>query len=136
MTNKSNHDNDRFPSGPWTGFYLDPRQPGQHRTDLDLSFYRGKIAGSGSDKAGAFTITGRYSEDGEVRWSKSYAGHAVTYRGFREGKGIWGTWQLEDGGHVVRGGFHIWPQRAGEGIEENAEVAASDPAETLLNAGT
>jgi hypothetical protein len=41
----------------------------------------------------------------------------VFYRGFREGKGIWGTWEISVIGH---GGFHIWPLAAGEG-EHNVE---------------
>ena len=31
----------------------------------------------------------------------------VFYRGFGEGKGIWGTWEIR---WEARGGFHIWPR--------------------------
>ena len=51
----------------------------------------------------------------ECHWTKTYLGsHEVFYRGFREGKGIWGTWEI-GGGLWGRGGFHIWPKAAGEG---------------------
>jgi len=47
-----------------------------------------------------------------VGWTKTYIGaHDVFYRGFREGKGIWGTWEITV---HARGGFHIWPKRMGE----------------------
>ncbi|MEZ5963254.1 MAG: hypothetical protein R3F56_05335 [Planctomycetota bacterium] len=120
-------DDDRFPSGPWTGFFLDPRHPGRHRMDLDLTFTRGKIGGGGADSVGAFTVFGRYSDDGECRWTKEYPAHDVVYRGFREGKGIWGTWELQEHGRAVRGGFQIWPKGHGEGIAESVEAEAPAP---------
>lgn len=123
----------RFPSGPWTGFYLDARQPGRHKMDLDLSFTRGKIGGGGADSVGSFTLFGRYSDDGECRWTKEYPSHDVAYRGFREGKGIWGTWELVEHGRPIRGGFQIWPKGQGEGVSE--EVEAEAPAPMLLVAG-
>lgn len=43
--------------------------------------------------------------------------HDVFYKGFREGKGIWGTWEIRK---VGRGGFHIWPL-GGDGDENEAE---------------
>ena len=48
--------------------------------------------------------------------------HEVYYRGFREGKGIWGLWELPN----ESGGFHIWPLGQGEG-EQNYE-SAEEPA--------
>src|SRR6185503_5598371 len=86
-----NHD--AFPSGPWTGFYnYSPKD--KHRMDLDLTFAGGKMSGGGNADVGA---------------------HDVSYRGFREGKGIWGTWEIS---LFARGGFHIWPKRVGEGETE------------------
>ena len=42
---------------------------------------------------------------------KAYiAGHDIYYRGFREGKGIWGLRELPN----ESGGFHIWPLGEGE----------------------
>ena len=49
---------------------------------------------------------------------------AVFYCGFRESKGIWGTWEILSD---IRGGFHIWPRAHSEGEEEasSAEVSVS-----------
>ncbi len=110
-----------FPSGPWTGFYN--YGPGdRHRMDLHLNFASGRLTGDGTDDIGRFVINGKYDEATlECYWTKTYVGgHDVFYRGFREGKGIWGTWEISLWGH---GGFHIWPRQAGQG-EEKAEVEA------------
>jgi hypothetical protein len=87
--------------------------------ELDLTFASGVMSGDGSDDVGRFLVKGKYdTQSCECYWTKSYIGaHDVFYRGFREGKGIWGTWEINIFGH---GGFHIWPIGAGEG-EENAE---------------
>jgi hypothetical protein len=109
-------DDELFPSGEWTGFYV---QYGvQWRQDLVLTFADGGVRGSGGDALGPFAIRGRYDRAAlEVTWQKSYLGaHTVDYRGFREGKGIWGTWELAP----LRGGFKIWPRRAGEEVEADA----------------
>jgi hypothetical protein len=101
----------RFPSGKWVGFFIDRRLPGRHAMELVLTFNQGNMTGSGRDKVGAFTIDGAYQlSDGLCVWVKQYVGkHAVGYRGFNEGKGIWGTWELKDRGQTFTGGFHIWP---------------------------
>jgi hypothetical protein len=107
-----------FPSGPWRGFYN--YQPGdRHAMDLDLTFANGLMSGDGRDDIGLFLVKGKYDpQSRECHWTKSYIGaHDVFYRGFREGKGIWGTWEINVFGH---GGFHIWPLAAGEG-EHNLE---------------
>jgi len=82
--------------------------------EMNLTFAHGFIAGEGNDDVGRFFIKGRYEADTrECHWIKSYVGaHDVFYRGFREGKGIWGTWEIAIRYH---GGFHIWPRGAGEG---------------------
>ena len=110
-----------FPSGPWTGFY-NYRPGDRHRMDLALTFTKGVLSGDGVDDIGRFLIKGRYdTASRECYWTKSYLGaHDVFYRGFREGKGIWGTWEITIQYH---GGFHIWPRGAAEG-EEQAETAA------------
>jgi hypothetical protein len=104
----------RFPSGSWTGFFLQPLIPGRHLMELLLTFSRGTIKGEGRDWVGEFIVHGRYSlEDGKCHWSKRYlAKHDVFYQGFNEGKGIWGTWEIPpiDGFQHQRGGFHIWPE--------------------------
>jgi hypothetical protein len=89
--------------------------------DLQLTFTNGAIAGSGNDDVGPFVIKGTYDlNNRECWWSKTYVGaHTVLYRGFREGKGIWGTWDI---GILCHGGFHIWPKTANEGAE-NIEIA-------------
>ena len=122
-----------FPSGPWTGFYnYSPKD--KHRMDLHLTFAGGKMTGDGNDDVGRFTIHGQYDEKSlECSWIKTYIGaHDVFYRGFREGKGIWGTWEITPAFH---GGFHIWPKRAGEGdTEAEAEEQArplAQPAEEI-----
>ena len=103
----------KFPSGPWIGFYVysDSRQR-RHRMDIALTFARGRVSGSGSDDIGRFTIQGKFDgRSGEVYWTKTYIGaHDVFYRGFREGRGIWGLWEIFDSLH---GGFHIWPLGSG-----------------------
>jgi hypothetical protein len=105
-----------FPSGPWTGFYT--YQPGdKHRMDLHLTFANGTMRGDGNDDIGRFLIDGHYAAQScECHWTKTYPGsHSVFYHGYREGKGIWGRWEI---GAFSRGGFHIWPRGASEGEAE------------------
>ena len=99
----------RFPSGPWTGFFLQPGMPGKHWMELQLTFQEGNLSGAGRDWVGTFTVRGRYAvANGECHWTKKYTGkHDVYYRGFNEGKGIWGVWEI---GPSFKGGFHIWPK--------------------------
>jgi hypothetical protein len=96
-----------FPSGEWVGFYTHRGSDKRFLMDLRLEFKGGIMTGDGADGIAEFTIAGSYSEDaGECEWTKSYVGlHSVDYQGFRENKGIWGTWKLDD----ISGGFHIWP---------------------------
>lgn len=116
---------DEFTSGPWTGFYTyaDGRR---ERMDLSLSFRQGTLSGSGSDPVGRFSLRGGYDADrGEVWWTKAYAGaHEVFYKGFRDSRGIWGTWEIHPG---WKGGFHIWPR--GEDAGKEAEAEEEIPAE-------
>lgn len=110
-----------FPSGPWTGYYTYNDLPERGRMDLELHFSDGLVRGSGTDPVGFFTIRGRFdAAAAEVWWTKSYPGrHDVFYRGFREGRGIWGTWEIREG---WRGGFRIWPQGIGGEAVEEAEI--------------
>jgi hypothetical protein len=99
--------------------------------DLFLNFSGGRITGHGQDPVGGFVIAGGYDDGGQCHWTKIYPGsHEVSYSGYREGKGIWGTWKIQ---RVGSGGFHIWPLHAG-GAEEEAEesVEQESPAEILL----
>jgi hypothetical protein len=114
-----------YPSGPWTGFYTYNLLTGKHRMDLTLTFSNGSISGDGADAVGLFIIAGRYDvAAGECHWTKTYVGaHDVFYRGFREGKGIWGLWEIRS---WWRGGFHIWP--LGEAEAEEFEMEAEETA--------
>jgi len=89
--------------------------------DLALSFADYAVTGDGNDDIGRFFVTGRFdATTGECYWTKTYIGaHDVYYRGFREGKGIWGLWELPN----ESGGFHIWPvgEQEGEHGQESAE---------------
>jgi hypothetical protein len=120
-----------FPSGPWTGFYNYGVGTGRHRMDLSLAFSNGTMSGDGIDNVGPFLISGQYDgQSGECSWTKTYIGaHDVYYRGFREGKGIWGLWELTS----VSGGFQIWPlgeeeaEQEGESVEEPVLAEVSVP---------
>ena len=104
----------RFPSGPWTGYFLQKVIPGRHLMGLRITFRQGMIRGEGRDWVGTFVLSGHYDlADGKCRWTKRYLGkHDVDYQGFNEGKGIWGTWQITSiaDPDIGRGGFHIWPE--------------------------
>jgi len=118
-----------FPSGPWTGFYN--YWPGdRHRMDLHISFANGSMTGDGNDDVGPFLIKGRYdTTSNECYWTKSYIGrHDVFYRGFREGKGIWGTWEINT---FSRGGFHIWPRQAEEGETKSESAEIEQPVDAI-----
>jgi hypothetical protein len=117
----------RFPSGPWTGFYCYPNRHVKHPMNLQLTFEHGKISGSGDDNIGAFTISGSYNDVGlECQWIKQYIGqHQVWYEGGADHHGIWGTWSLFCGS----GGFHIWPLQSGVGDEEAMEEEETLPVE-------
>lgn len=105
----------RFPSGRWLGFYLQPDRTGRQKMELILTFRKGSLRGEGRDPIGTFLMNGRYDlSDGKCNWTKRYVGkHDLSYRGFNEGKGIWGTWEDI---HTTswRGGFHIWPEAMGD----------------------
>jgi hypothetical protein len=122
----------RFPSGPWTGFYLQPPSPGRFWMELSLRFQHGSLAGEGRDPVGKFVIRGRYElADGKCHWSKRYLGkHDVFYQGFNEGKGIWGTWEITSQLGVARGGFHIWPKGmadpTGQTLSAHADLPAAE----------
>src|SRR5216683_6846061 len=86
--------------------------------DLSLAFRNGRMTGDGGDDVGRFTIKGRYdSSSRECFWMKTYPGsHVVFYWGYREGKGIWGRWEIAMDCH---GGFHIWPRTQSEDAEQS-----------------
>src|SRR2546423_682668 len=104
--------------------------------ELNLTFSQGAMSGDGRDDVGLFLINGKYDvQSRECYWTKTYMGaHDVYYRGFREGKGIWGTWEI---GIFARGGFHIWPVGASEGEEKVGKEASElkAPAEAAATGG-
>lgn len=118
-------DDHDFPSGPWIGFYVySTARQNRHRMDLGLTFANGVISGEGTDDIDKFVLRGRYeTKSKQVYWTKTYLGaHDVYYKGFREGRGIWGTWEI---GRAERGGFHIWPLALGtDGDQANGEQVA------------
>jgi hypothetical protein len=95
--------------------------------DLGLDFANGRVSGEGNDDVGAFVISGHFdSAEGECDWTKTYIGaHDVFYRGFREGKGIWGTWEIL---WDARGGFLIWPRSFATANEETVSAEEEMPA--------
>ena len=119
----------RFPSGPWTGYFIYQAVGGKHGMDLTLRFDDGRITGDGADSVGMFIIAGGYdATGGECHWTKTYVGaHDVHYEGFREGKGIWGTWVIDQ---KWRGGFQIWP--LGDEDAEEMELEEEAPLELAV----
>ncbi len=122
------HETDsRFPSGNWVGFFIDKRIPGKHWMELRLTFMQGQMTGEGRDWVGNFTINGIYEvSDGSCQFIKQYLGkHAVSYRGYNEGRGIWGSWKVTFAGVTCTGGFHIWP----EGMPDPTQPVIKEEAE-------
>lgn len=120
MKNQEQHD--LFPSGEWEGFYLYGLGPKKvkHLMSFSLSFHNGEVTGSGSDDVGAFIWRGTY--DTKELWcqmTKFYRTHPVDYHGAVDSNGIWGQWRI----YTSRGGFHIWPKKQKNGInEEESEM--------------
>ena len=127
----------RFPSGKWVGFFLDKRLPGRHQMEMTLTFAGGHLTGEGRDRVGPFTFRGIYdTADGRCEWVKQYVkAHAIPYRGFNEGKGIWGTWELVDLGGVYTGGFHIWPEGMPDPTQPRLAEEADVPVEVPARVG-
>ena len=128
----------RFPSGPWTGYFLQKAIPGKHMMDLRLTFIAGLMKGEGRDWVGQFVVDGRYNTtDGKCHWTKKYIGkHDVFYNGFNEGKGIWGTWEITPRlgtlWQRLHGGFHIWPEGMGDPSNDHLYEEAEPPVEKEL----
>jgi hypothetical protein len=97
--------------------------------DLVLMFANHSVSGDGHDDIGQFIVSGRFDEpSGECYWTKTYiGGHDVYYRGFREGKGIWGLWELPN----ESGGFHIWPLGQEEGDQDHERREEPAPVEAV-----
>ena len=124
---------DRFPSGPWEGYFLQPGLPGRQTMELFLTFREGKMRGEGRDIIGEFLISGSYERDsGNCWWSKRYLGrHDVSYQGYNEGRGIWGVWEITT---TFKGGFHIWPLGHGSGESQDVSEEADIPSLVCVGA--
>ncbi len=124
---------DEYTSGPWTGFYTYSNGL-RERMDLSLTFREGKVTGQGSDPVGPFLVRGGYdAKNGEVWWTKTYPGsHEVFYKGYRDTRGIWGTWEIHPG---WSGGFHIRPRGQGDSAQVEAEAEIEAPAHAAVPAG-
>src|SRR5262249_12642936 len=86
----------RFPSGPWTGFFLQRLRPGRNTMTLDMTLPNRQLHATGADGVGRFTFTGSYdAAGGSCSWTKHYLGrHRVSYEGQNDGRSIWGVWQI------------------------------------------
>ncbi len=113
---------DRLPSGPWTGFYIQWGRKGPQ--ELGLTFSEGIITGGGGDAAGAFVVAEVYdTETGRCSMTKRYPGqHTVEYDGFIDHNGIWGRWVIRYAPMMRddRGHFHIWPLGMNAGMADEA----------------
>jgi hypothetical protein len=120
---------ERFPSGPWTGFFLQPPLVGRQWMELSLTFRQGAMTGEGRDRVGEFLLRGRYEvESGKCWWSKRYVGkHDVAYMGYNEGRGIWGMWEIKN--PPAKGGFHIWPEAMGDPTQKKLSAEEEVPVE-------
>ena len=120
----------RFPSGPWCGFFLMSHLPGKHQMELKLSFRQGVMTGEGRDLIGPFLIRGRYQvDDGQCWWTKRYIGkHDVSYRGYNEGKGIWGLWEIPP---TWRGASISGPRRWATRRSRRLSEAIDEPIEVV-----
>ena len=123
-----------FPSGEWIGYYNYSAGGTRSLMDIRFTFSSGRISADGCDDIGEFVLAGSYDEASrECTWLKHYIGmHDVAYVGFREGKGIWGTWTVEG----ATGGFHVWPLNSDgrgevtESLAENEVAVQSLPTAT------
>ncbi len=107
---------DRFPSGEWTGFFVQPDSRQRHGMDLALRFAQGKISGEGSDAVGDFTIEGSYDiAKAKCLWRKHYIGqHSVEYAGEAREGGIVGQWRIQGQPMFWSGPFFVWPRALGD----------------------
>ena len=131
---------ERFPSGPWVGFWLQrPLSGRQWMRDVHLRFAGGKVTGFGQDSVGEFAMQGRYDLDtGTVVIHKHYVGsHTVTYEGRNEndGKWVWGVWTLREMSGTERGGFHLWPKGEEDPTVPKLEAEEDLPVEERVLVG-
>jgi len=107
---------DRFVTGEWKGFFMQPDSRHRYAMDLVLEFAEGIVSGFGDDRVGKFTIHGTYdTETGQCLWLKQYVGqHGVDYAGQARQRGIIGQWQIPGLPAFWTGPFFIWPRAYGD----------------------
>ena len=115
---------DRFVTGEWKGFFVQPDSRQRHAMDLVLEFIEGTMSGFGDDCVGKFTIRGTYdTETGQCSWIKQYLGqHRVAYTGQARQRGIIGQWRIPGQPAFWTGPFFIWPRAYGD-LESEFERA-------------
>lgn len=112
----------RFPTGEWSGFFLQPPTSQPHWMLFYLEFSGGVMRGEGNDFVGPFHLHGTYDvATSHCRWSKKYIGkHMVEYEGLCSERGIIGQWTIAN---VWSDRFHIWPKGLGNLEEMYLEAA-------------
>jgi hypothetical protein len=124
----------RFPSGPWTGFWIQ-RRHGRQKMSLSLSFMNGRVFGTGRDMIGCFDFSGSYDvKTGRVQMSKQYEGaHRVAYEGANQGDGqwLWGVWKMR----IDSGGFHMWPESEEDPTQRGLRAEEEVPTPVRLKKG-
>ena len=107
---------DRFVTGEWKGFFVQPDSRQRYAMDLVLEFTEGTMSGFGDDRIGQFTIRGTYdTETGQCSWVKQYVGqHGVDYAGQARQRGIIGHWRIPGTPDFWTGPFFIWPRAYGD----------------------
>ena len=154
MKESQDEAHDYLPSGEWEGFYCYGNMPHQHKMEIELSFTKGRISGSGTDDVGGFIWKGSYTLDSfEVTMNKHYATHEIFYKGDVDENGIWGTWenvQALEGldkqfssatmakirqtfANKITGGFHIWPKKAKSDAAQNEAAMESEILKKLFH---
>ena len=104
----------RYPSGPWEGFWTQAGKVSSMK--LYLEFVAGRVRGEGSDRVGAFDITGRYwPHRDRIVLRKAYHGkHTVWYRGKPFSPYLKGQWNIAS--PPASGLWRIWP------VEDEFEI--------------
>jgi hypothetical protein len=100
-----------LPSGSWEGVFIYKNGRTWGRMSANIASAKALLSGNGSDKYGAFTISGVISYDTEeVMFNKQYVGrHPVRYRGFLLEGALSGRCRLGSFNSLVQGSFVMWP---------------------------
>lgn len=115
-------------SGSWSGLWI--QGPERGHESLDLVFQSGNLMGFGSDRDGAFQISGTYIPTGVAEFGKVYTNPTrvvparMTYRGQWNGRCLVGRW-TDDSDPSNEGPFRMWPGTGpdpGHVLEEAADL--------------